>query len=142
MLNLCESHCVNAIWSLNGPKGPHLFILVTFLCQKIFNPIAKDTSIFHLKSNGSHRLSYFPIPTPLVHTSHHHDQPIASDWFVTWKNTSNLLQWSIFDMETFWHLVWTNLTSYKFSLFSFFLFLCTISKSSVCLQIFCRVASI
>jgi hypothetical protein len=27
--------CVNAIWSLKMLKGLHLFVLVTFLCQKI-----------------------------------------------------------------------------------------------------------
>jgi hypothetical protein len=27
--------CANAIWSLKGPKGPPLSILVTFLCQRI-----------------------------------------------------------------------------------------------------------
>jgi len=28
-------------------------------------------------------------------------------------------KWLVFDMEKFWHLVWVNLMSYKFSLFFF-----------------------
>ncbi len=37
--------CANAIWSLKGLEGLHLFILVTFLCQIFLNHIAKDASI-------------------------------------------------------------------------------------------------
>jgi len=33
--NVFLHYCVNAIWSLKGPKGPPLSILVTFLQQKI-----------------------------------------------------------------------------------------------------------
>jgi hypothetical protein len=39
-----------------------------------------------------------------------------------------------FNMDKFWHVVWANLTSYKFSLF-FFLFLCIFSKYTMCLLI-------
>jgi hypothetical protein len=56
--------------------------------------------------------------------------------FLTWRNMADLLQ-----MVSFRHLVWANLTSYKFSLF-FFLFLCTFSKFMMSLWIkFCKVAS-
>jgi hypothetical protein len=85
-------------------------------------------------SNDNRRFSYFQTPTPLGCTSFHHSQFITDGRFLTWRNTIDLLQKSIFDMETFWHLIWTNLTSCKFHPFSFFLFLCTFSKSMVCLN--------
>jgi hypothetical protein len=68
---------------------------------------------------GSHRPSYFPTstPPPSGHTSHHHGRPIVKGRFLTWRNIINLGRF--FDMERFWHLVWANLSSCKFSLFLF-----------------------
>jgi len=34
-VDMFSHHCANAIWSLKGPKGLHLSILVTFICQKV-----------------------------------------------------------------------------------------------------------
>jgi hypothetical protein len=83
--------CVDAIWSLKGLEGPHLFILVFFFVKNL-NHIAKVTSILHFKSYGSNRPSYLSTSTPSGHTSHHHGQLIASGLFLTWKNTNDLLQ--------------------------------------------------
>jgi hypothetical protein len=52
--------CANAIWSLKGPKGFHLSILVIFFFSKKFKHIAKGVSIFHLKLGSSHKLPNFP----------------------------------------------------------------------------------
>jgi hypothetical protein len=99
----------------------HLYVLVSFLCQKISTILQKMQSIFHLKLGNSCRPSYFLTFIPLWYTSQHHNWSITSNWFSIWRNTSNPLQltyykWSIFDM-----VVWTNLMFYKFSLFLFFI---------------------
>jgi hypothetical protein len=43
-------------------------------------------------SQGSCRLSYFSTSMLSEHTSHLHGRPIADGRFLTWRNTSNLLQ--------------------------------------------------
>ncbi len=122
-------------------RRPSSFCFGYFFSTKKFNHITKNVSIFHLKLGDNCRPSYFLISTPLGHTSHHHDRPthhhdrpIASGWFLTWRNMANLLQVVRFDMGRFWHLVWANSMSCKFS-FSFFLFPCTFFKSRVSLWI-------
>jgi hypothetical protein len=110
--------CANVIWSLKRQKGIHFFVLLLLFIKK-FQSHCKNTNIFHLKSSGSHRPSYFPTSAPSRHTSHLHGQPIASGWFLTWRNTTDLLQASILDAKRFWHLFWTNLMSCNFSLFLF-----------------------
>jgi len=72
-------------------RRPSSFCLGYFSSIKNFNHNAKNVSIFHIKLGDNHRLSYFSNSTPLEHTSHHHDQPIVSGWFLTWKNMADLL---------------------------------------------------
>jgi hypothetical protein len=110
--------CANAIWNLKGLEA-FISLFWLFPSLKKFNHIANDASLFHFKPGDSCRLIYFLTPTPSGCTSHHNDQPIASDRFLTLRNVADLLQWSIFDMETFGHLVCSNLTACKFSLFLF-----------------------
>ncbi len=103
-------------------KGQRALLFLPWLLffdWKNFNHITKDANIFHLKSSSSHRPSYFSTSTRSKHTSHLHNQPIASGWFLTWRNMAKILQMIIFDMEKFWHLIWANSTSCKFSLFLF-----------------------
>jgi hypothetical protein len=82
----------NAIWNLKGPEGSSSFHFSHFSSSKSFNHITKDANILHLKLNDNNWFSYFLTSTPLGHTSHHHDQPMVSRWFLTWKNMANLLQ--------------------------------------------------
>jgi hypothetical protein len=77
---LCQCHL-----ELEGPRRPSSFYLGHFFFSKSFNHITKDASVFHLKSSGSYRLSYFPTSTPSRRTSHHHKRYIASHWFLTYK---------------------------------------------------------
>jgi hypothetical protein len=93
--------CANAIWSLKGPKGAAPFYFGYFFSTKILNHITKDAKIFHIKSNDSRKPRYFLTSIPSKHTSHHHSQPIASDWFLTWRNMLDLLHAINFDMERF-----------------------------------------
>ncbi len=73
--------------SLKRPlTNKQVFFLITF------GGISKDSNVLHLKSSNSHKLSYFPTSALLGHTSHHHIQPSASNDFLTWKNSTNLLQ--------------------------------------------------
>ncbi len=46
----------------------------------------------------------------------------------------------VFDMERFWHLVWVNLMSYKFSLFFFHIPLYNFQIFGIFINNFCRVA--
>jgi len=62
-----------------------------FHSSKNFDHIAKDVNIFHLKLGYSQRLNYLSTATPLGHTSHHHNQPIVGDQFLTSRNTADLL---------------------------------------------------
>jgi hypothetical protein len=55
--------------------------------------------------------------------SYLHNWPIVNGWFWYGKIWPTYYKWSIFDMNSFWHLVWTNLMSSKFSLYFFFFFL-------------------
>jgi hypothetical protein len=94
-----------------------MFWLIPLL--KKFNHITKDASLFHLKLGDSCKVIYFP-------NSHPFRMHLPSSWPTYCKQSifdmekyNWPLQWSIFDMETFWHLVCSNLTSCKFSLFFF-----------------------
>jgi hypothetical protein len=115
-VNVFLHNCANAIWSLKGPKGPPLFALIIFF-EKISITLQRMQTSSILSQ--AHRPSYFPTSTHSRHTSHLHNQPIASSQFLTWRNMAEILRTIIFDMERFWHLVWANLTSCKFSLFLF-----------------------
>jgi hypothetical protein len=85
---------VNAIWSLKGPKGPPLFVLVTFFLSKNFNHITKAASIVHLKSGGSYnRPSYFS-----TFTSHLHDDLLQASGFGYGRIKVTYYKRSIFDM--------------------------------------------
>ncbi len=84
-VNVFLHDCANAIWSLKRTKGPSSFYFGHFFSSKSFNHITTYAIVFHLKLGDSCSLSYFPTSTPLKHTSHHHDQPIASHWFLICK---------------------------------------------------------
>jgi hypothetical protein len=86
---------------LEKAKEPSSFCLSYFSLTENLNHIAKDVNIFHLKSGGSDKPSYFATFTHSKHTSHHHNQPIASNLFLTWKSMAKILQTIIFDMERF-----------------------------------------
>jgi hypothetical protein len=123
--------CANAIWSLKGPKGPHLSILVVFICKKI--------SISLQRMQASSILSWAIIISLVIsQLPPLHDTPAIT--------MANLLQainfwhgkiWPtyyrqpILDMERFWHLFWTNLTSWNFSLFFFHTLFITPKKQFV-----------
>jgi hypothetical protein len=93
---LCQCHL-----ELEMAKGLFSFCFGYFFSSKKFNHIAKNASIFHLKSSSWCKpISSFSTSTPLGHTSHHHDWPIAGGqffdmkyyrpttwgWFLTWKD--------------------------------------------------------
>jgi len=82
--NVFLHDCANAIWSLKG-RRPSSFYLDQFSSLKSLNQITKDASVFHLKSGGSRRLSYFLTFALSRHTFHHHDWSITSHWFLTYK---------------------------------------------------------
>ncbi len=97
---------------------------------KKFNHFAKDARIFHFKLDNSHTPIYFLTSTSSEQTSRHHGWPIAID-FLHEKKRPTYYKQSMFYMERFWHLTWAKLASCRFSV-SFFLFLCTFSKSPTC----------
>jgi hypothetical protein len=76
-----------------GSVSQKAFIFLSWLLFfiKKINDFAKNVNIFHFNSNGNRRLSYFLIATTLWHTSHYHNQPIACNRILTWKNATNLL---------------------------------------------------
>jgi hypothetical protein len=90
---LCQCHL-----KLERTKRPSSFYLGNLSSSKNFNHIVKVARIFHRKLGDNYRPSYFPTSTPLRHTSYHHNRLIASDQFLTWKNTTNLLH-----AINFWH---------------------------------------
>jgi hypothetical protein len=95
--------CANAIW-------PSSFCLGHFFLSKSFNHISKDVSVLHLKSGGSRRLSYFPTFTPSKHTSHHHNQSIASlTYKYDWPTTGGQL-WRWKDFHTYFEPTWRPIT--------------------------------
>jgi hypothetical protein len=83
--------CANAIWSLKGLEGPPFFCFGYFYSSKKINHIVKNASILYLKSCGCPRPSHFLTSTHSGHTSHHHGRPTIGGWFLTWKNTADLL---------------------------------------------------
>jgi hypothetical protein len=74
---------------LEGDRRPSSFYLGHFSSSKNLNHIIKDVNIFHIKSNNSHRVSYFPTST-LPNTLH--------------ITTADLLQ-----AIDFWHVNMTDL---------------------------------
>jgi hypothetical protein len=109
----------NAIWSLKEPKCLPFFVLVTFLWQKISITLLRlqASSILGWVTTVGLVTSWFPPfqNTPSISTTNL--LQVTDFWYET--NMTELLQASIFDMDRFWHLVWANLTSCKFSLFFF-----------------------
>jgi hypothetical protein len=100
---------------LEGDRRPSSFYLGHFSLSKSFDHITKDASIFHLKSDNSHRLSYFPTSTPSKHTSHHHGQPITSCRFFTckygWPSIGGQL-WTSIDFHSNCEPTWHPITSF------------------------------
>jgi hypothetical protein len=117
----CQCHL-----ELEKVKRPSSFYLGHFSLSKKFDHITKDANILHLKLGNNHRLNYFPTSTFSKHTSHHHDQSIASLRYLTykygWPTTSGRL-WTWRDFHTHFELTWRLVTSP----FSLILLLCTFS---------------
>ncbi len=121
---LCQCHL-----EFKRTRTPSFFCLGYFSSAKNFNHIAEAASILHLKSTVAVGMITSWLP-PLHDTS-----PIfmadllqvPDFWYGKIRPT--YCKQLIFDMDRFWHLIWSNLTSYKFSIFffSFFLSLCTFS---------------
>ncbi len=111
--------CANAISSLKGPKGLHLFVLVIYLHKKNSVLLQKMQPISILSWVVTIGLVTSRLP-PLQHTF-----PITTTnlvWMVGfWHGKIQLTYYkqSIFDMGRFWHLAWANLMSYKFFFFFF-----------------------
>jgi len=111
-VNLFLHDCANAIWSLKlGPKGPHISILVIFLCQKVSITLQRMQTSSILSQAVVVGLTTSQLP-PLQDT-------LPSPWLIYCKP----LIWptyhrrSVMDMERFWHLLWTNLASCHFFIF-------------------------
>jgi hypothetical protein len=92
---------------LERVRGSSFFRIGYFSLSKKFDHTTKNVSIFHFKLGGCCRLNYFSTSTPSRYTSQHRNQPITSDQFLTWKNTTNLLQG-----VDFWH---GEILTYSFS---------------------------
>jgi hypothetical protein len=70
--------CGNAIWSLKGPKGPNLFVLVTLFRHKI--------------SITLQRMQAFSISSQMVTIGLTTSQlPHVGSRFLTWRITADLL---------------------------------------------------
>ncbi len=127
---LCQCHL-----ELERARRPSYFYHGYFHLSKSFNHITKDASTLCLKLGGSCRFSYFPTSTVSRHTSNHHGWPIASNWFLTWRNTMDLGQYMqlVFYTNRLWHLLWAYLMSYNFSLILFLIPLYIFQIYGVCL---------
>ncbi len=135
-------NCANAIWNLKGLKSPPLSILVFFFQQIISITLQRlqTSSILCRTVVVSLTISWFPPFYDTFPISMTDLLQVAN--FGYGKIQPTYYKWLIFDMDRFWHLVWTNLTSYTFSFLFFFLSLSTFSQYMVCLSIqFYRVAS-
>jgi hypothetical protein len=71
---------------LGRARGSSLFCLGYSFSSKIFNYIAKDASILHLKLGSSNRPSYLH---PFRTHPNHHGQPITSSRLLTWRVFDN-----------------------------------------------------
>jgi hypothetical protein len=91
-------NCANTIWSLKGPEGSLLFVLVIFLWQKKSITLQRLQTSSILSQVVAISLVITRLPPLQRHISHLHDQLIASDQFLIWKNTTDLLQ-----AVDFWH---------------------------------------
>ncbi len=60
--------CANAIWNMKGPEGPHLSILVTFLCKKISITLQRMQDVYILSWTKIVGLITSQLPPP-------HDTP-------------------------------------------------------------------
>jgi len=148
--------CANAIWNFKRPKGLHLYVLVTFIRQKILITLQRlqTSSILNWTTTVGLTTSRLPPlqDTPpitmanllqaigfwhrkiqstyyklLVFDIEKYNQPTTSYWFLTKRDFNALSK-----------LTWCLVNSP----FSFFLSLCTYSQSTMCLLIkLCRVAS-
>jgi hypothetical protein len=77
---LCQCHL-----ELERVLKPSFFCFGYFSFSKNFNYIARNANIFHLKSSGSGRPSYFLTSTPLRHTAHHHNRSTIGGRLLTWN---------------------------------------------------------
>jgi len=112
-------NCANAIWSLKRPKGPHLFVLIIFFHQNflITLPRMPISSILSWAVAINLAISWLPPlqDTPLIVTVNL--LQMVNFWLGEIQPT--FYRRLVFDMERFWHLVWANFTSCKFSLSPF-----------------------
>ncbi len=68
---ICYHECANVTWSMKGPKGPPLSMLVTFLCQRLFSTLKKMQASSVLNQATMVGLINSQ-PPPLGHTFHSH----------------------------------------------------------------------
>ncbi len=106
-------NCANAICSLKRPKGLPLSILVIFFWQKNSMTLQRlqASSILSQVAVVGLATSWLPClqDTSLIST--------VDFWYgIIWPT---YYKQSNFDMNRFWHLVWANLMSCKFSFFFF-----------------------
>ncbi len=113
----CFAPCYRALNIRESQKTPNLRLFQVLG----FTPTLGQSGV---ATSNSYRLSYLPISTPSRHTSHHHNQLIASHQFLTckygWPSRSGWL-WTCIDFHNnfgpTWHLI--------IFPFSFILLLCT-----------------
>ncbi len=88
----CEFHLHTCLKVGLRHKRPSSFYLGHFSLLKILDHIIKDTNIFHIKSNNSHKLSYFPqLPPFQTHFTSY--RPIYLQAIDFWHvNMANLAQ--------------------------------------------------
>jgi hypothetical protein len=66
---ICYHECANVTWSMKGPKGPPLSMLVTFLWQRLFSTLKKLQASSILNQTTMVSLINSQLP-PWGHTSH------------------------------------------------------------------------
>ncbi len=110
-------NCAHIVWSLKGPKGPFLSVLVTFFRKK--NSITlqrlQASSILHQAVAIGPVTSWLPplhdtSPISIIDLLQVVDFLYGKIWLTYYK-------WLVFDMDRFWDLIWTNLMPCKFSFF-------------------------
>ncbi len=105
---LCECHL-----KLESDKGSSFFYLGYFSSSKNLNHITKNASILHLKLGNYYKPNLPALQnTPPITTADL--LQVVNFWHGEIQLTYS--KWSIFDLEKFWHLVWTHLMSCKFSI--------------------------
>jgi hypothetical protein len=87
---------VNAIWSLKRPKGPPLFILVTFLCKFFSLTLQRLQASSILNRVLPIGLATSQLPPPISVTD-----LLQVPSFLYGKIWVTYYKWSIFDMDRF-----------------------------------------